>query len=138
MAGRGLVEFGEHDIVLDHVFDAALVERGQLLDLGLEGGGVRADPAQIGLGGGAGQRAHILALEVLEDLIPSGLPFATSTTGPYHQAGPEKLITFTRSGLTWTFWAMTSVRLESSEGTSSAQGIHSYLTFLMPSQSAIA
>ena len=71
-------------------------------------------------------------------MIPSGLPFSTSTTGPYHQAGPEKLITFTRSGLTWMFWPMTSVRLDSSEGISSAQGIHSYLTSLMPSHSATA
>ena len=60
------------------------------------------------------------------------------TTGPYHQAGPVKLMTFTRSGLTWMFVAMTSMRLESSAGICDSQGIHSNLMVLTPSQSSTA
>ena len=58
--------------------------------------------------------------------------------GPYHQAGPVKLITFTRSGLTWMFWAMTSVRLERRAGICEPQGIHSMVRFSTPSQSSTA
>ena len=64
--------------------------------------------------------------------MPSGLPFSTSTTGPYHQAGRVKLITLTRSGLTWMFCAITSVRPDSSAGICNSQGIHSMRPLLDP------
>ncbi len=70
--------------------------------------------------------------------MPSGLPFSTSTTGPYHQAGVVKLITLMRSGLTWMFCAITSVRPDSSAGICDSQGIHSIVRFSTPSQSSTA
>src|SRR5690348_3014149 len=67
-----------------------------------------------------------------------GFPFGTTTTGPYHQAGPEKLMTFTRSGLTWMSAAITSIRFDSNEGITDSQGIQTTLTFVMPNVSSTA
>src|SRR5580658_11073584 len=70
--------------------------------------------------------------------MPSGLPFTTTMAGPYHQAGPEKLITLSRDGVWWMLPAMTSVRLDSSAGICDSHTIHSTLTVFTPSQSSTA
>src|SRR5580658_258374 len=72
------------------------------------------------------------------DLMPSGLPLAATIIGPYHQAGPEKLITLSRAGVWWMLPAMTSVRLDSSAGICDSHTIHSTLTVFTPSQSSTA
>ena len=46
-----------------------------------------------------------------------------------------KVMTFTRSGLTWMLPAMTSARLDSRAGTTDSHGIHSTLMVFTPSQS---
>ena len=53
-------------------------------------------------------------------------------TGPYHQAGPEKLITLSRSGLTWMSPAITSMRFDSNDGITDSHGIQTTLIFLTP------
>src|SRR5271165_1935160 len=63
----------------------------------------------------------------------SGLPFCTIKTGPYHQAGPEKLITFRRSAVTWISAPIASMRCDSSEGMIDSQGTQTTLIFLIPS-----
>src|SRR5580700_6279644 len=70
------------------------------------------------------------------DLMPSGLPLAATIIGPYHQAGPEKLITLSRAGVWWMLPAMTSVRLDSSAGICDSHGIHSILTVFSSSHAS--
>ena len=70
--------------------------------------------------------------------MPSGLPFSTMIAGPYHQAGPVKLTTFRRSGVTWMFVATMSMRFEIIAGMSCPNGMISYLMVFTPIQSSTA
>ena len=68
VVGRRAGEIAEHNVVFEGVFDAPLVQALQLLVLRLEQDRLRTVIAQIGLGGRAGDGAHVLVLDVVVGL----------------------------------------------------------------------